>query len=237
VDLALEVGILEERVEVTANPTAVNTEDASLGDTFGETRIKQLPLSARNAVALLTLQPGVIYTGESDLDLLSMGSTTRLESREGVVNGIHGNQTNVTLDGVDANDAERQSAFTSALPITLDSLQEFRVVTSNANASAGAAAGAQVELVTKSGTNQLHGSVRWFHRNDATAASPFFSNASGQPKPRQIRNQYGLSAGGPLRKNLAFFFLDWEQRRDDSESLVLRQVPSDSLSSGVSPIT
>lgn len=232
-DLTLEVGLLTETVEVTAPPSAINTTDASLGDAFRERQVKQLPFSARNAVALLTLQPGVVFTGESDLELLSMGSTTDLKVREGVVNGVRSNQTNVTLDGVDVNDAERQSAFTSALPVTLDSLQEFRVVTSNANANAGVAAGAQVELVTKSGTNELHGNVRWFHRNDATAATPFFTNASGLSKPKQIRNQYGFSLGGPLRRNRAFFFLDWEQRRDNSESLGLRQVPSDSLKNGI----
>jgi hypothetical protein len=117
--------------------------------------------------------------------------------------------------------------------MALDSLQEFRVITANADVEFGSAAGAQVELVTQSGTNNLHGNLRWYHRNHATAANNFFNNKAGVPVPKQIRHQYGFSLGGPLVKDRAFFFVDWEQRRDNSERVSERLVPSDGLKAGV----
>lgn len=235
-NVKLEVGAVTETVEVEAARTGLNTLDATMGDTFGELQVKQLPFSARNPVAMLTLQPGVVFTGESDIDLLSMGSTADLEERDGVVNGVRSNQSNITLDGVDVNDPQQQAAFLSAIPVSLDSLQEFRVVTSNANPTEGVAAGAQVQLITKSGSNNIHGNVRWFHRNDATAANLFFNKAAAGgevPTPKNIRNQFGFSVGGPFVKERAFFFADWEQRRDNTESAELRDVPSDTLKQGI----
>src|SRR5208283_1464527 len=152
----------------------------------------------------------------SDTDLLSMGSTQDLDPREGVVNGVRGNQSYVSLDGIESNDYQNQSAFTSALPITLDALQEFRVITTNATASSGAAGGAQVEMVTKSGTNQFHGNLRWFNRDTSLAANSFFNNSAVPivPRAKLIRNIYGGSVGGPVLKDRLFFFLDYEGRTD-----------------------
>src|SRR6266478_7795625 len=109
----------------SAAPT-LNTEDASVGNAFAEDQVKSLPFLARNVVNLLTLQPGVVFTGQSDTDRLSQGSISTLDPREGSVDGVRGNQTNITVDGVDANDWQNQAAFTSALPVKLDSVQEFR---------------------------------------------------------------------------------------------------------------
>jgi hypothetical protein len=232
-DIELQVGPLTE--EVTVRATAVstlNTEDASGGNPFVETEVLRLPFVARNPVSLLTLQPGVVFTGESDTDQLFMGSVERLDDREGTVNGVRGNQSNVTVDGIDANDWETSAAFTSALPLTLDSVQEFRVTTSNANVTDGGAAGAQVTLVTKSGSNDWHGNLRWYHRNTATAANSFFNNLSGLPTPKLIRNIGGGSLGGPLRSDRAFFFVDIEARRDSTEEPQFRNVPSETLKSG-----
>jgi len=129
-DIHLELGAVSERitVEVTEAP-ALNTQDATVGNSLGEREVGSLPFSARNVVNLLTLQPGVVFTGMSDTDKLSMGSIATLDQREGAVDGVRGNQTNVTVDGIDANDWQNQAAFTSALPVTLDSVQEFRVTT------------------------------------------------------------------------------------------------------------
>ena len=141
VDFKLTIGQVGQTVSVQGEAAAVNTEDATMGSAFGENEIKQLPFAARNPVNLLTFEPGIVFTGSSDTDLLSMGSAQDLDPREGAVNGVRGNQSNVTLDGIEANDYQNQSAFTSAVPVTLDSLQEFRVVTTNATAASGAAAG------------------------------------------------------------------------------------------------
>jgi hypothetical protein len=232
VDVTLQIGQVEESVTVVGNAETVNTQDASVGSAFEEDQITQLPFAARNPVNLLTLQPGVVFTGSSDTDVLSMGSTQSLDPREGVVNGVLGNQSFVSLDGIESNDYQNQSAFTSALPVTLDALQEFRVITTNATASSGSAGGAQVEMVTKSGTKNFHGNLRWFNRDTFLAANSFFNNADGVERAKLIRNIFGGSLGGPVLKGRVFFFLDYEGRLDRSATPVTRVIPTNSLKAG-----
>jgi carboxypeptidase family protein len=140
----LKVGQINVAVPIESGATTINAVDATRGNAISEREVKNLPFAARNPVGLLTLQPGVVFTGQSDTDSLFQGAINKLDHREGVVNGVRGNQTNVSVDGADANDFETQAAFTSVLPVTLDSLQEFRVTTANANVTDGVAAGAQV---------------------------------------------------------------------------------------------
>ena len=136
----------------------MNTTDASLGNAFNsENQVKQLPLEGRNVPDLLSLQPGVAYTG-------NRSDVPTWDTRNGAVNGARSDQSNVTLDGIGVND-EGGHAFTSVLPVTLDSVQEFRVTTTNYNADQGGTSGAQVSLVTKSGSNSFHGSAYEYHRN------------------------------------------------------------------------
>jgi hypothetical protein len=235
-DFRLELGQVTESIEVSGAAPTINLQDATTGNPFDEREVKQLPFLARNIVNLLTLQPGVVFTGNSDTDRLSQGDISTLDGREGAVNGVRGNQTNVTLDGVDANDWQNQAAFTSALPVTLDSVQEFRVTTANANATDGVASGAQVALVTKSGTDEFHGNVRWYYRTSGATANSFF-NKQVVPeigRPKLQRNIGGGSLGGPIKKDRFFFFLDYETRREASSfSVTPRQVPSDALKNGV----
>ena len=232
IDFELPVGTTNETVEVAASNVTINTYDATVGNAVAESTVKTLPFLARNATSLLTLQPGVVQTGNSNTDLLSMGSTRDLDERDGAVNGVRSNQTNVTVDGIDSNNWETQAAFTSSLPVTLDSLQEFRVTTSNANPTEGVSGGAQVALVTKSGSNNWHGNLRWYHRNTATAANSYFNNLNGIEKPKLMRHIAGGSLGGPIKKDRAYFFADYEYRRDRSEEGVRRFVPSDILKAG-----
>jgi carboxypeptidase family protein len=238
VDVRLELGAMSQQVlvESVAVPQ-LNTQDATVGNTFNENQVKSLPFLARNVVNLLTLQPGVVFTGQSDTDRLSQGSIETLDPREGAVDGVRGNQTNITVDGVDANDWQNQAAFTSALPVTLDSVQEFRVTTTNSNATNGIVGGAQVELVTKSGTDGFHGNLRWYYRTSGTAANDFFNNAQKPqiPRGKDQRNIGGGSIGGPILKDRIFFFLDNEERREIVSATLPfpRQVPSDGLRHGV----
>jgi hypothetical protein len=233
-DVRLELGAMSERVVVEgAAAPALNTEDATVGNVIDEQEVKSLPFLARNVVNLLTMQPGVVFTGMSDTDRLSMGSIDTLDPREGVVNGVRGNQSNVTLDGVDSNDWQNQAAFTSALPVTLDSVQEFRVTTTNSNATNGLVGGAEVQLVTKSGTNDFHGNARWYYRTSGTSANSFFNNASGVARPELQRNIGGGSLGGRIKKDRLYFFLDNEERRDATGAIETRTVASDSLRDGV----
>ena len=166
VNVQLEAGNISESVTISAGDTTpLNTTDATIGNTFESRRIQELPLNARNVVGLLSLQPGV--------------------TRGGYVNGGRADQANITLDGVDVNEQQRGldvvtgEAFASVLRITPDSVQEFRVITTNANAEQGRSSGAQVSLVTKSGTNEFHGLLYHYHRNTVTSANDFFNNKAG----------------------------------------------------------
>jgi Carboxypeptidase regulatory-like domain len=235
VDIRLEVGTLAQQVSVeAASVPLLNTTDATTGNPFTENQVKDLPFLARNIVNLLSLQPGVVFTGESDTDTLALGSTSKMDNREGVVNGVRGNQSNITVDGVDSNNWENQGAFSSALPLTLDSVQEVRVTTGNANATDGTASGGQVALVTKSGSNDFHGNLRWYYRTTGFTANSFFNNADGIERPKLLRNIGGGSLGGRIIKDRLFFFLDTEERRDASGTTQgPRSVPSDALKDGV----
>lgn len=231
-DIAMRVAGTETIVEVTGTAPIVNTQDASLGHAFNSDQISYLPFEGREATSILSLQPGVAYTGNSGQ--ISPAS----DSRSGSVNGARSDQTNVTLDGVDDNDQTQGLAFTGALRPTLDSLQEFRVTTSNATADAGRSSGGQVALVTKSGTNSLHGSAYWYYRPPFGAANDWFNEASelseGLPNkpPFLLRNTFGATFGGPIQKNRLFYFLAYEGQRTRENLQVTRVVPSAALRAG-----
>ncbi len=231
-NITLDVGSVTQQVEVSSQADTINTTDASLGNAFGEHQIKQLPLESRNVPDLLSLQAGVVYTGNRpDID------TTR-DTRSGSVNGARSDQSNVTLDGISVND-QGGHAFTSVMPVTLDSVQEFRVTTSNYGADQGSASGAQVALITKSGTNSFHGSLYEYNRNSFVSANDYFVKAaelsSGLPNdPSKLnRNIFGVSLGGPIVKNRLFFFVNYEGYRDAEAISALRTVPSATLRDGI----
>jgi hypothetical protein len=209
------VGAIAQSVSVQAEVAPVSTTDASQGNAFGSRAILQLPFEARNPVGLLALQPGVTYVG-----------TSLSDRRMGSVNGGKGDQANVVLDGIDVNSQSDRAAFTSVLRVTLDSVEEFRVTTSNANAEQGRSSGAQIALVTKGGTNELHGSFYEYHRNTITTANSFFNNSAGVSRPKLLRNVFGASVGGPAQKNRLFYFVNYEGRRDASDGSAVRVVPS-----------
>jgi hypothetical protein len=124
-NIQLKLGSVSDQVIVTSPVAPVlNTTDATVGNPFTEKEVKDLPFLARNVINLLTLQPGVVFTGQSDTDLLSTGamSDAILDRREGAVNGMRGTQSNITVDGADANDWQNEAAFTSAIPLTQDSV-------------------------------------------------------------------------------------------------------------------
>lgn len=233
VNLAFEkVGSVATTIEISAESVQLNTVDATIGNSFGTKPIMQLPFEGRNVAKVLALQAGVSFVGDSDS---VNGGVSVATDRGGVVNGGRSDQSNVTLDGVDVNDQQTRSAFTSVLRVTLDSVQEFRVTTSNANADSSRGSGAQVSLVTKSGTNQLHGSLYHVLRNKATNANTFFNNLNGIATPKLNRNIFGGSLGGvvPNTKKKLYFFGNYEGRRDAYEQSVLRVVPSLSLRQGI----
>jgi hypothetical protein len=231
----LQVGLNTETVEVSAQGQTINTTDATIGVAFGENQVRQLPLESRNVGDLLSLQAGVVYTGDNPT--ITQGEKDT-DTRSGAVNGARSDQSNVTLDGIPVN-PKGGYAFQSVLPVTLDSVEEFRVTTSNSDAEEGSAGGAQVALVTKSGTNNIHGSVYEYNRNSAFSANDYFLKSSelqsGQPNTPEFlnRNIFGASVGGPIKKDRLFLFMNFEGYRDVEEQSVLRIVPTASLRDGV----
>jgi hypothetical protein len=231
-NVTLEIGTTVQTVEVSAQSQTLNTTDASLGIAFNENQVKELPLEGRNVPDLLTLQAGVVYIGNNP------SIDTNVDTRSGAVNGARSDQSNVTLDGISVNN-RAGNAFTSVLPVTLDSVQEFRVTTSNYNADQGGTGGAQVALVTKSGTNQFHGSAYEYLRNTYTSANDYFNKqaqlTSGEPNvaPKLNRNIFGGSIGGPIKKDRLFFFANYEGRRQQEAQVVTSTVPSATLRDGI----
>ncbi|HXN52556.1 MAG TPA: TonB-dependent receptor [Candidatus Acidoferrum sp.] len=232
-NVKLEIGTALQTVEVVAQTEKLNTTDASLGVAFSETQVKSLPLEGGNVPDLLSLQAGVAYTGNrTDVNL-------NTDTRSGAVNGARSDQSNITLDGIDVNTDTKGYAFQSVLPITVDSVQEFRVTTTNYNADEGRSSGAQVSLVTKGGTNDFHGSLFEIHRNTLTSANDYFVKlaqlGSGQPNeaPKLIRNIFGGSIGGPIKKDRLFFFANYQGGRQREAQSVVRVVPSAAMRDGV----
>lgn len=220
-DIGLRVGEVSQSVSVEANVAGINTQDASLGTAFTETEIVQLPLEARNIVSLLALQAGATYVPTNDI-------------RSGSIQGSRSDQSVYTLDGVNVNDPENQlAAYQTTLRIPADSVQEFRTATNNYGAELGGGGGAQVQLVTKTGTNSLHGALYEYLRNTATSSNEYFNEAAGVPTPKLNKNVFGAAAGGPIKKDRLFIFGNFEGFREVSAKPTLRYVPSDALRDGV----
>ena len=210
-NMALQLGATEEVVEVTSEAPLVDTTSTQLGAVVNDRAVVGLPLNSRDTYQLLQLQPGVQSQVGSDL---FYGS-----DRAGVVsvNGGRGRSNNFSVNGGDAND---QFVNLPAIQPTPDSIQEFRVLTNTFDAEYGRNSGAIVNVVTKSGTNKLHGDIYEFFRNKVLNARGFFDTE----KPDFKQNQFGGTLGGPILKDRTFFFGSYEGRR------LIRGIPSDSVS-------
>lgn len=231
-NVQLHVGAQEQTVEVTGEAPLLNTTDSSVGRNMGSTQIENIPLRAENMPLLLSFQPGVAYNGDKLL-------TDSYDTRAGAVNGEHSDQNNIQLDGVDDNDQFAGYSFVGVLPSTQFSTQEFRVTTSNYTAEQGHSSGAQISMVTKSGTNQFHGNLYEFNRNTIGNANDFFLKnseiANGQPNVPQhlVRNTFGGTFGGPLIKNRLFFFFNYEGHRQSWAQDQFWNIPSTTLRDGI----
>src|SRR5207253_1184087 len=218
-------------VEVSGEVAFINTQDATIGNAITAARIQALPFEGRDPAGILSLQPGVVFVGK-EVD-------QNFDSRTGSVSGARSDQTNITLDGIDNNNQTQGTAFEGALRATLDSLQEFRVTTSNSNAEAGRSSGAQVNLVTKSGTNNFHGTLYEYHRPTFTTANNWFNKraqiAAGlENRPgKLLRNTFGGTVGGPIIKDRVFFFGAYEGQRRAESNQITRVVPSEFLRQGI----
>jgi len=220
----LEIGAITQSVEVKATgEQTLDTTDATIGNVFGTDVLHSLPIEFRDSpAALLGLQPGVVLAGSNDPS----------GNREGSVTGARADQGNITVDGIDANDQATGQAFATVGNAPIDAVQEFRGITAGITADMGRSSGAQIQIVSKPGSNDWHGSAYEYHRNTITAANSFFNNASGVPRAALIRNQFGGSLGGPVKRDKLFFFFNYEGRRDASQENIARTVPLDHFRNG-----
>lgn len=236
----LTAGQVTETVEVvsTSGDATLNTTDASIGNIIGRRQLRELPIQIRSSpAALIGLQPGAVG------DNVRAGGG----NRTGSVTGARADQGNITVDGIDANDVTTGQPFNTVANAPIDSIQEFRAVTSGPNASEGRSSGGQIQLTTNSGTNEYHGSLREYWRHEQFAANTFFNNRNGVQRPALRRHQYGGSLGGPLPffnfgendgpmfisgKDKLFFFFDYEARRDRSQVSTSRTVPLEHFRNG-----
>jgi hypothetical protein len=235
VDLTLKVGQVTQQVTVEANATPVATESAEVGNTVSGTQTRELPLSTRQFIQMLTLEPGVSsdIVSEPGFASLSMASVS--------VNGMRENQNNYLIDG--ANNIDVYNGNNSVTP-NLEALAEFRVERSSFSADTGRSAGATINLITRSGTNQLHGSLFEFLRNDKLNARNFFAYDQTNPTtgaimpgtaiPENRYNNFGYVLGGPIKKDKVFFFWSQEFRRIiQSGGTILTYVPTTAEKAGV----
>ncbi|HZQ55621.1 MAG TPA: TonB-dependent receptor [Bryobacteraceae bacterium] len=194
VNITLSVGAANEKIEVSGSYQRIDTSDATVSDVVTAQQVVNLPLNGRNPLALLTLEPGVVQRTNSNT-----GSGTH-------VFGSRDRAHNVTIDGIDANESTIPNPQSNLQRLQPDDVQEFRTVTLDATAEAGRNSGANVEVVTKAGTNQVHGTAFYFNRNTDFNANEWFNNASGVAPPQLKLHQYGGDVGGPIIKNKTFFF-------------------------------
>lgn len=215
VTAVLEVGSVTEVVTVSSNSAEalLNTQDATVGNTIVSQQVTELPVEGRNVLALLTLQPGV--------------------TRDGYVAGNRSDQSNITLDGVDINEAQTNDINQPVLRLNSEAVEEFRVTTTTANSAQGRSSGAQVSLITKGGTNDFRGAAFYLGRLNSLGSNNFFNNKAGVPREDVSRKFYGGAIGGPIVKNRAFFFYSYEGQRDDRSTSVVRVVPLPSLGQGL----
>ncbi|HEX4949012.1 MAG TPA: TonB-dependent receptor [Blastocatellia bacterium] len=220
-DQAMKVSGVTQTVEIIAPRTPLKKDSAAQGNVIENQQITGLPLDGRNFQELVLLVPGAVPAAQG-----SAGSVRGDFSFN--VNGAREDSTNFLLDGVYNVDPKLNTA---AVRPPVDAVQEFEIVTNGYDASFGRNGGAQVNVIIKSGTNNLHGTAYEFFRNAALDARNYFVPAD-QPDPKYQRNQFGFALGGPIKANRAFFFVDYEGRREREGITRLTNVPTQAERNG-----
>lgn len=223
VDANLEVGTVSDTVEVTAESPLLQTDRAEVARTFSTQPIHELPLAERSPQAIVGLVAGVDPPSTNIKDMEGPQGTTSFRA-----NGQAVSSNNTQVDGVDSNDPLVNK--TIYIP-PAESVQEVYVTTSNYNAEFGRAGGAVLNIITRGGTNKLHGSLYEFHRSTNLAARNFF-NTVDRPKPAFIRNEYGASVGGPIIKDKTFFFGSYLGRKLREGTTNITSLPVDAWREG-----
>ena len=236
-DLTLQVGQVTEVTEVTAQAPLLQSDASSLGTVVNQKLVNQLPLNGRNFIQLATLSPGVNGVGYSASGTIMSGTRPddRRPGTEIFSNGNREGSNNFLYDGIDDNE---RLTLSIVLRPAVEAVQEFKIQTNLYSADIGRNSGAVVDVITKSGTNKLHGSLFEFLRNSAMDSRNFFS-PKGTAFPTFRLNQFGGSLGGPVvipklynGHDRTFFFVDYEGYRRDSQNLILGNVPTMRMRSG-----
>jgi len=237
VDFVMQVGAVSEQVTVTGEAPLVETSTASVGALVAETTIKELPLNGRSYADLVLLQPSVLLYREANRGFVNRGTGIRIS-----VAGSKPNQVSYRLDGLDiSNGAGNTPGSATGNNLGVDAIREFRVMSHAYSAEYGRAAGGVINIVTKSGTNQLNGSVFEFLRNSKLDARNFFDRDQNNPTVRSSpppfkRNQFGFSAGGPIKRDHSFFFGNYEGLRQRLTNTVITSVPNADVHAGFVPV-
>ncbi len=221
INAELTVGPLVESVTVSAVVPFVQTDGPQLGRLINSRGVSELPLATRNVTQILGLSPGAAtYLPDST----GVGRNTQTIS----VNGARMTQNNYEINGIDANTMGTSSAVNVAVPAP-ESIQEFKVQTSLYDATFGRSGGANIQVVTKSGTNDFHGAIYEYFRNDALNANNLFLNAAGVGRPVLKRNTFGGTLGGPIKRDKAFFFGSYQGTREANGASALNSLSSNVL--------
>jgi hypothetical protein len=232
INVKMQVGTVSQQILVQGEqaPT-VQLSTSSIGTAVNAATIRELPLNGRDWTQLATLQPGVASMGSVQSAASSNGRGNRGYGTQMTISGGRPTQNNYRIDGITVLDQEN-SAPGGVLGVSLgvDAIQEFSIITTNSSAEYGRTSGGVINAISRSGTNTFHGSVYEFIRNSALDAENFFD---GPTIPPFKRNQFGASAGGPIRKNRAFIFGDYEGLRQSLGITMKDNVPSSDLRNGI----
>lgn len=231
-DITLEVGAVDQSVEVTGEAPLLQTENAAVGQVISSQPISELPLNGRNFAQLAILAPGVTGLTYAQTGTINAGARPD-ELRPGgttiEANGARDSSNQLLIDGIDNTEMIAQTFIVRP---AVDGLQEFKVLTNNAGAEFGRAGGAVVITSTKAGTNRFHGSAFEFLRNSDLDSKNFFDRPSPYPIPEYRLNDFGATTGGPIIRNRTFFFVDYEGTRERQASTILTTVPTAAMKAG-----
>ena len=227
----LAIGDLSQQTTVSANAVGIDNTTSTSSGLLPEQSLTELPLDNRDLFSAVALEPGVAPNPSSAPSLLSSGKSGQV-----AINGIRPSMTNVLIDGMDATDPVfgYSPAGASGFFLGLNELAEVRVLTQTFNAEYGGHGGAVIEMITKSGSNQFHGSLWESHRDASLDAKNYF-DLGNSPIPPFVRNQFGTGIGGPLKRDRTFFFVNYEGFREVQASTAIATVPDALAHRGLLP--